>query len=326
MTTYCTKLNSILAYYLILLFIPMVALSFEQLSFDKTITENKHHFSYQWLDADNKTLDLSFTLNGKNVNGDFRHFKALKPSLLKMHSLRKLKEAAAQVNPREGFVKILPSYQSIEYQIQGKSKTWITKQSQRLDGIYKQALKDYLYQEYYVEFDGIGASKQKNTTSYKPDHARFAKESGDSLQPIIDAIHKKMPRATARKVAIFLLSWLQNIPYDEIQDRSTSNGSGFLPPIKVIANNKGDCDSKTTLMATILKRMFPKLRIAIIYVPKHALIGLNVSHLSEDYKIDIDGLDYTLAEPVGPALVEFAEVSDRSKQFIESGNYSVEVF
>ncbi|MDU0114178.1 hypothetical protein RT723_14480 [Psychrosphaera aquimarina] len=79
-------------------------------------------------------------------------------------------------------------------------------------------------------------------------------------------------------------------------------------------------------MASILKAMYPRLRVAIIYVPEHALIGLNVSHLSTDYKLQIDGLDYTLAEPTGPRMIKFSEISERSKKFIESGMYQTEIF
>ena len=160
---------------------------------------------------------------------------------------------------------------------------------------------------------------------YKPDHLRFAKESAEPLKPVLDEIRKKMPRANARGVAVFLLSWLQTIPYDTMESRAESNGAGFVPPLRLIANNKGDCDSKVTLMASIMKAMFPRLKIALIYIPGHALIGMNVSHLTEDEKLEIDGLDYTLAEPVGPGLLPFAQISEQSKRYISSGYYQVEL-
>lgn len=304
-----------------------LALSFgaaaEQLSFKKKLVKDKYLFSYKWKNEKDVQQDLSFVLNAKNVNGDYRHFKALRPSLLHMFQVRKLKQAASQVDPKKGSVTILPRVNRVEFQIRGTDAKWMEQQSLSLEQVYEASLLDYLHQEYYTEFTGFG--HVTGTKIYKPDHIRFAKESVDSLKPIIDAIRAKLPRANARGVAVFLLSWLQSIPYDTMESRAVSNGAGFVPPIRLLSSNKGDCDSKVTLMASIMKAMFPRLRIAIVYVPGHALIGMNVSHLEEDEKLEIDGLDYTLAEPVGPALLPFAQVSEQSLKFIASGNYQIEL-
>lgn len=282
-----------------------------------------YQFDYEWIDDKRNTQDFSFTLNAKNVNGDYRHFKALRPSLLHMFQVRKLKQAASQLDPKKGHVSILPRVNRVEFEIRSTDQSWINEQSKELTTLYESSLLEYLHQEYYTEFSGF--HQVSNTKIYKPDHIRFARESKDSLMPIIKAIRAKLPRANARGVAVFLLSWLQNIPYDAMESRAQSNGAGFVPPIRLISNNRGDCDSKVTLMASIMKAMFPRLRIAIIYIPGHALIGMNVSHLEEDEKLEIDGLDYTLAEPVGPALLPFAQISEQSMKYIASGNYQIEL-
>lgn len=304
-----------------------LALSFNinatQLSFDKKLVNGKYQFDYKWTDEKDKTQEFSFALDTKNVNGDYRHFKALRPSLLHMFQVRKLKQAASKLDPKKGSVTILPRVNRVEFQIRSTEQSWIDEQSRSLQEIYEASLLDYLQQEYYNEFPGF--HQVANTKIYKPDHIRFATESKKSLTPLIEAIRAKLPRANARGVAVFLLSWLQSIPYDTMESRAVSNGAGFVPPIRLIANNKGDCDSKVTLMASIMKAMFPRLRIAIIYIPGHALIGMNVSHLEEDEKLEIDGLDYTLAEPVGPALLPFAQVSEQSLKYIASGNYQIEL-
>ena len=298
----------------------------EQVLFEKSAVNGGYRYDHQWLDIDKQSQSLSFVLSKKNVNDNYRHFKALRPSLLKMYSMRKLKQQIGKLDPRKGKVRILPSYQDINFEIIGREQEWVNETSRELNEVYHKALKEYLYQEYYVEFSGFGRQSKNRVLSYKPDHKRFVEESGPSLEPISIAIKNKLPRASARNVAKFILPWLQNIPYNTMESRKESNGAGFLPPIKVLDRNQGDCDSKVTLMAAILKHMFPRLRIAIIYIPEHALIGMNVSHLQEDYVLDIDGLDYTLAEPVGPGMIKFAEISDRSKRYIESGNYRVELF
>lgn len=282
-----------------------------------------YHFHYQWLDAKKQSQQFTFTLNTTRVNNDFRHFKALRPSLLQMHSVRKLKEAASKLDPKKGYAVIRPRVDSVEYEIRSRDQSWIRQQSEKLSQVYQASLSEYLYQEYYTDFPGFHQLQAQKV--YKPDHIRFAKESQDAVMPIVAKLKQTMPRANARSIAVYLLSWLQTIPYSPMESRAEANGSGFVPPLRLIDNNLGDCDSKVTLMATIMKAMFPRLRIAIVYIPNHALIGMNVSHLEEDEKLELDGLDYTLSEPVGPAVMPFATISARSRRYIESGNYKIEL-
>jgi hypothetical protein len=298
----------------------------QQLLFNKTRVGSSTKFDYKWEDAKSNLHEFNFQLTTKNISSDFRHFKALTPSRLQNYSIKKLKQAVAKLDPRKGSVKIKPTYNGVGFEFKSTSNQWMNEQSTKLKNVYDASLDEYLYDEYYIEFQPIGYKSNTSNKTYKPDHVRFATESSPSLSSIIDKLKEKFPNASPRVVAEFLLSWIQTIPYNTLESRTQSNGAGFSPPLKVIAENKGDCDSKVTLMASILKAMFPRLKLAIIYVPEHALIGLNVSYLSSDYKVKIDELDYTLAEPTGPRLIKFADISERSKRFIESGMYQIENF
>jgi len=313
------KSISSLLFLLLFSFAPLA----KQLQFDKQLLENQYLFNYLWMDSAGKEHELSFSLAAEAVNDRYRHFKALRPSLLHMYSVKKLKQAAAKLDPKKGRVKIHNRVNKVEYEISSTERSWIDEQSSKLSKLYDESLTEYLHQEYYTDFPGF--HQHSNTRIYKPDHKRFAQESAEDLAPIIEQIKQNRPRSTARGIAVYLLSWLQTIPYNTMESRAESNGAGFVPPVRLLANNKGDCDSKVTLMASLMKAMFPRLRVAIIYIPGHALIGLNVSHLSKDEKLSIDGMDYTLAEPVGPGLLPFAEISERSKRYIASGNYQVEL-
>lgn len=312
---------------LLTLFILSGKLAAEQLSFKKVRTGDQTKFSYKWKDVNSEILEFDFKLATKNVNSDFRHFKALTPSRLQMYSVKKLKQAIAKLDPRKGSVKIKTHYQSVNFEFRSTDKDWMKQQSSELHEVYNSSLKEFLHKEYYIEFQPIGyKSNNSRNLTYKPDHVRFAKESQKSFRPLIKSLSQKLPGATARTTSIFLLSFFQSIPYSTLESRVESNGAGFSPPIKVLANNRGDCDSKVTLMASIIKAMYPKLQIIIVYIPDHALIGLHVSHLNTDYRLNVEGLHYTLAEPTGPGLIEFAEISERSRRFIDSGIYRVESF
>lgn len=298
----------------------------KQISFTKTTEGEKVRFGYKWIDSEKKQQSLSFLLNTASVNSDFRHFKALRPSLLRMYSLKKLKQAISKLDPKQGRVTITPVQNGVEFTISSFSETWQKETAKHLRNVYQTSLKEYLYQEYYVEFQGVSSVSKPNdqTLYFKPDHRRFVEEGTTSTKPIIDELLRLFPNAPARTVAEFINSWIQTIPYDDLERRETSNGAGFEPPVHLLSKNRGDCDSKVTLMAHILKQLYPRLRMVIIYLPEHALLGLNVSVLQDDKFVEIDGLKFVLAEPVGPATIRIADASPESLRKIDAGTYTIE--
>ncbi|MDO6719329.1 hypothetical protein Q4575_07960 [Psychrosphaera sp. 1_MG-2023] len=307
---------------LILVSSPILA---EQLDFRKTESKSHYNYRYEWLDVNGEKQQLSFSIARTVSNNKFRHFKALSPTRMTKYVKRSLLMAINTLNPRHGKVDLIPQANGVSYSVSGPEQQWVDDTIQMLNERSNESISEFLEKEYYIRFSPFGYTDDKNSISYKPDHKRFISESGDSLKPIIDQLHKKFPNARPKVVATFLLSWVQSIPYDTIESRAINNGAGFLPPLRLIDSNRGDCDSKVTLMASILGQMFSNLRMAIVYVPQHALIGINTPHVKDDYKIDVDGLDYILSEPVGPAIIKWAEISDTSKRYIESDNYKIEI-
>ncbi len=297
----------------------------KQIDFQTVSLGDQIQFNYEWQDINKEVQTLSFQLSKKSIYSDFRHFKALRPSLLKMHSEKQLKKAISKLNPREGRVTLLPSTDNVEFKITSRSEEWANQTVTLLNKVHRDSLKEYLKQEYYTEFNPIGFNEPGDSLTFKPDHARFIEESGQSTKPLIDALKAKLPNVTARKMAEFLLGWIQTIPYDEMDNRTTSNGAGFAPPMQLLRFNKGDCDSKVTLFAHLMKELYPRLRMAIVFLPNHALLAMNISVLDEDETIEFDGLQFVLTEPVGPALIEFAKVAPSSMRYIDSGMYSLEL-
>ena len=294
----------------------------KQLSFNKTLLGEEYLFEYEWLDKSRTLQTLSFKLPVSTVNNQFRHFKALRFDLMRMHAIKKLKSKVAQIDPKLGRVIIKPQKNGVEFAYRSYDQQWILNQEQEMNALYENALKEYIQQEYYTEFEGFETIKNK--TIYKPDHQRFILESIPLLTPVAEAISQSVTNTSVHIVAEFVLSWIQTIPYSSIDSRSETNGAGYLPPNRLLANNIGDCDSKVSLMAAIMKSFYPKLEVAIVFVPNHALLALHLAHVELDYRIRVGDYEYTLTEPVGPALIEFTKVSEQSKRFIESGYYVVE--
>ncbi|MDP5040425.1 MAG: hypothetical protein NWQ26_06095, partial [Paraglaciecola sp.] len=121
-----------------------------------------------------------------------------------------------------------------------------------------------------------------------------------------------------------LLSWVQSIPYNELEDRMSSNGAGFLPPLALIRENIGDCDSKSVLTAGLIRSLLPEIKLVMVYLPQHALLGISLPHRSNEQTFNFGGSDYLLMEPTGPALMPLGTVAASSERAINSRLFSYE--
>ena len=143
----------------------------------------------------------------------------------------------------------------------------------------KSAFQQYLYKNYYEQY-----KTKLNEKAIKPDHLRYITESTRALIPLSQAIYEKLNASSdARKYINLLLAWLQSIPYSTLTDRVSTNGAGFLPPISLLNQNKGDCDSKTVLAAAIIRAFLPRVPMRIIFLRNHALLAVSLNVGANDH-------------------------------------------
>ena len=115
----------------------------------------------------------------------------------------------------------------------------------------------------------------------------------------------------------------QSIPYDKLQTREIGDSEfGFSTPLKLIYQNRGDCDTKLVAVNSTLKNLYNVKTIAVA-VPEHIFIGFKMTVQPGDDYIVYNGQKYVLAEPVGPAIQPIGKVSDLSYSYVKSGNYKI---
>jgi hypothetical protein len=125
----------------------------------------------------------------------------------------------------------------------------------------------------------------------------------DDLAPVAAAL-----REGARGDRAFVeraLSFVQSIPYERLR----GDGSGYRPPLALLATNKGDCDSKAVLFLGLVRAAVPDLPLAVVHVPGHVVVGLGLPKGKGDRAFQGDGARYVYAEPVGPGLYPLGELA-----------------
>tara|TARA_B110000503_G_scaffold143140_1_gene242793 strand:- start:2850 stop:3806 length:957 start_codon:yes stop_codon:yes gene_type:complete len=290
----------------------------QQLSFNKSKKSKEMYFNYTWSDHQEKTSDISFSLPFRQLNK--QNHKKFIPNLAQQYVYIEMHKAAKKIDPKEARVHIQRRGQDIHIQVTSRSNKLLAKWQRSMNQGQQKALDQYLQDNYYNHFRSYLGQK-----AIKPDHLRYVSENTAALLPVAQAMFEKLPTNSKTRAYIHLvLSWVQSIPYNELKNRLTSNGAGYLPPLSVIANNQGDCDSKTVLMASLVRSLFPDVKMTMVFLPNHALLGIALPFRKNGQTLNIDGMDYLLMEPTGPSKIPLGEISNRSAQYIAGNMYSLE--
>ncbi|NTS75730.1 hypothetical protein HR060_02520 [Catenovulum sp. SM1970] len=291
----------------------------KQTSF-KTMQENgKTKFTYKWSDHKQRQQKISFALDSQQLNNAFSRFRDYNPDVALRHVEVGILRGLPALQDKNAQAKLIKRPNEIVLNFTGNDQAAINKLRRATMLLKRQSEQAYYNKAFYHEYkDSFG--KQ----GIKADHVRFTTESMSMLTPIAQHIFENYKNLPTREIVNYLLSFVQTIPYQDLEDRHTTHGAGFSPPNRLLLENRGDCDSKSVLMLGILRNLFPNLGLIMVYLPNHALIGIQIPYQKGDEKIEVEGTQYVLAEPTGPALLPVANIAEQSQIYIGAKSYSIE--
>lgn len=308
-----------IAFAICLLFI--ISAHAELLDFKKQEQENTYQFSYQWSNK-NKTIEhIEFNLSKDKLFNSYRGFKAYKADIAVKYVNHKIKKHLIK-QPLKGVnIKYSTRQSDDSYILTGKDNDALHKAKVEISRLKQSFFQEYLSANYYQRFE-----THQQTLAIKPHHMRFAEESVEALKNLKPLILNKVSVINIRQVTDFTLGFVQSIPYSKLESRELSSGLGFNPPLKVLWENQGDCDSKATLTLAILRTLMPRVKLALVLLDEHALIAIQIPPVGNDLSIKINQENYVLADPTGPAYFLLGEVSESSELSVLQGQYVAELF
>ncbi len=290
-----------------------------QTDFSKHAENGSYLFKYQWLDINKQPQSFNFTIDNPSLFSRFRHFKTYKPEIAQNHISKSILRGLR----KEPFDDV-----RVEYSELNKS---ITLHSQDQDALYiaenrlKQWQVEYLAQ-YLERNDYHRYITHEGESGIKPNHVAIAAASVELFKPFKEAVLDIVEIKDVRKVSNFILGFVQSIPYSTLESRVTSSGAGYSVPTKVLWENQGDCDSKMTLTAAIMRAIMPRIDLVFVYLDNHAILGVGIEPQGDDHYIKVNGNNYVLADPTGPKLMNLGELSFDSEQSINGNHYTAETF
>ena len=276
-------------------------------------------FDYTWHDHSQQQRNLSFQVPAKSLFNSFRKYRPYQPE----RANRELRHQLTQYARQQGWsnIEIVLQQRERVLEIQQRNDRGGGARLREMKSKRDEFFADYLAENYYNKLtDSLGR------TGVKPDHVAIAKASEDIVKPLARAFQQNLGDNTQREYLARILSFMQSMPYEELTDRLTSNGAGFNPPARLLLENSGDCDSKTTLMGSLLQQIMPDVPVYIVYVPNHALLAVRMTRRNDERTASIDGQDLLLVEPTGPARLAIGELAPSTARYIDSRQYSAERF
>jgi len=291
----------------------------QQLSFSKNQIEQGYRFHYQWLDFTNTEQTINFVLSHEGLFDHFRNFRTYQHSYAQKTILRRIKKHM-QKTPIAGVqVFYKQQHDKFSIEVKGLDKNKVSKAYQEVLKIERKITTKYLRESYYQAF-----INHEQISGIKVDHVSVANDSIADLKPLKPIILDKVSIKNTRKATNYVLSFVQSIPYSTLESRLTSSGAGFNPPLRLLWENQGDCDSKMTLTASLLRALMPRIEMVLIYIEGHAFIGINIQAKAGEVTIEHENITYLLAEPTGPALLPLGKLAPESELAINQGHYTVQ--
>jgi hypothetical protein len=293
----------------------------DQSAFSKTELGDNYQFNYQWQDQQGTTQSIQFLLPKQAMFDRFRNFKTFKPEMAKFAINNALKKELRTDPIRGVIIDFGKSSTDDVIKIKGQDSRAVNNAYAKINKLKQEVSNKYLADNYYQQF-----VTHDQISAIKPDHARFANISSIDLKPIKPTILEKFSIKNIRKITNYVLSFVQSIPYSTLESRVTASGAGFSPPLKLLWENQGDCDSKVTLTAAILRTLMPRIKMILVFIDNHALIGIEIPVQADDQTITLDGISYVLAEPTGPGLFNLGKIAQASELAVGNGHYIAELF
>jgi hypothetical protein len=278
-----------------------------------------HEFSFTWK-AKERAYQLDFALDQQAVNEMPSTRPAFSNPMMQRHMQVALLKMAKSYDIREARIDVRRQGDRLTYSVKSKDQSVAEATLIELQKQAENAKALYLDEHFYTSY-----TSSTGANAIKHDHEKYAAQSAEALTPLVEAIKGMQVNPNdSREFIAISLSWIQSIPYDTLENRMSSNGAGFVSPKDLLQQNKGDCDSKATLFAALLRAYSASVRQKLVLLPEHALLAVAIRAKPDDVVVTQDGIEYVLLEAVGPGYFEIGEVADSTFMGIRNRQYTLE--
>jgi hypothetical protein len=188
---------------------------------------------------------------------------------------------------------------------------------------------EYLVKEYKKFFNKVKIDYFKehfiwlNNNVMLVDYPALQKWQAPALRPVYDSLYSiaNSSPLNEREFITLMTNFVQRIPYKIPPEKQNGRETlGVWPPVVCLKEGSGDCDTKSTLFATIYTH-YRKNGSIMLITPKHAFIGIKDQHrvFPRDKTVRIGGREFLLTEMTNP--VEMGRISQKEMSHLKTGKF-----
>jgi hypothetical protein len=188
---------------------------------------------------------------------------------------------------------------------------------------YNQKVKDYMASKSFRFLSGKDKEVEVDMPKVIRDNSVYVKSLSQAFDQV--ATQKRYDSgnligAVASMVQTAIIYWVMPPVV------GTVHNGGFWPPLQTLMTGRGDCITKTGVLASVLAN-FPQMRMVGLALPGHYLMAILRIPNKGDLFVEYQGLQYVLVEPAGPAWLTPGSVGEHTQILLEaSQGYRIEPF
>jgi hypothetical protein len=289
------------------------AASAQQLEFRSAIRTGDIRFSYRWLDHGGREFNAAFMLTRdavREAEASFRDFDS--------EAMARFVEAEmrGEIDRSAGGARVTlrRTPTGLAWSIEGRDQASIDALGHRLHERLKASQAAYLARH---------LRRQVDERRFMIDFAAATRVQQGPLRTVAQALGEARGIANTDRARIaHALAFFQVIPYDPLQPTARQGGD-FLSAPALLAQNRGDCDSKSAALAAVLRSYVPSRKLAVVTMPDHAILAVDLAPAPGDRTIRTSGRTLVALEAAGPALVPVGQVGPDTERRLSARGVEV---
>jgi hypothetical protein len=287
----------------------------QQLDFKRVSRGGDELLSYRWRDAGRHERWLSFTLTRDAIREAEASFAEYSLDAMWRIVERDLRDEVARFG--DARIEIHRTADGLRWTVETRDQAELAQLQRRLDERVLKSKRDYVkrYQRRMVGEHRI-----------EVDFAAATRALRGPLQAVAKALDHVSGVPDDKRARIELaLGFFQEIPYVTLNDRMRQGGD-FLSGPALLAQNRGDCDSKAVALAAVLRTLTRLRKLALVTMPGHALLAVEMPAHPGDVTIRRGSRLYVALEPAGPAVVPVGHVGPISARHLAGAARDIEIW
>ncbi|MDP2333116.1 MAG: hypothetical protein Q8M19_20715 [Reyranella sp.] len=278
----------------------------QQLDFSRVTRSGDERLSYRWRDLDRREQVTAFTLARQDIRDAEASFKDFSLDGMWDDIAANLRDETARFG----------NGARIEVRRTGDRLSWTVRAG------------DLASQETLIK--ALNERFVRSQKAYLARHLRQRLDEGrimvdfvaatralqEPMRTVAEALGATAGVAADDRARVNLaLAFFQQVPYAALGDGGRRGGD-FLPGPALLAQNRGDCDSKTVALAAVLRTYVPWRKLAVIVMPGHAVLGVDLPAKAGERTVRAQARQYVALEPAGPGMAPIGDVAPQTAKYL----------